>query len=815
MDTTNFACRERTYLRNLSPTELYVEEPFRNVLWITQSHWNSKHVHGDTRAIGGRRLRFPRIGIDERFARVDNRVEQQGCGYFGRWNVAMQQVLQPIDGQDTEIADVPAPVCGPNQVLIANRFSLVSAGTEKSTVELAKQSLWQKARSRPDHVQAVLRKVRTEGVVGVVRQVRAKLAQPMPLGYSSAGVVVEVGDNVREFQVGDRVASNGCHAGLVAVGKNLVARVPDAVPLDHAAYAVIGSIAMQGVRLARVGLGDVVAVIGLGLIGQMCVALLKAAGCTVIGTDLESSKRSLAKTLGADAVASLSEIGDAVATRTAGRGADAVLIAASTSSNGPIELAARLSRQKGRVVAVGAVGMNVPRREFYPKELEFVVSCSYGPGRYDSAYEEEGRDYPVAYVRWTEQRNIQAVLDQMAAGRLPVEKLTTHRFGIDHAMDAYRMIQSSEQPYVGILLEYPPAAAVDRRVELETPCKPKLRRLSATRQTKTDRRPIGISVIGAGNFAGGVLLPQFLRTGNFVPRGLISAGGLTAKTLGKRHGFAFAGTSFEDVLADSATEAVVIATRHNQHAPMALAALKAGKRVFLEKPLAISEEQLEDWQETLEQIGDSCPLWTVGFNRRFSLGAAMMRQAFDGVEQPRMLTIRFNAGRLPAEHWTNDLEIGGGRIVGEACHAVDLATFLIGSPPVKVSTESVADRGRQPALDDNVSIALKHADGSVSTILYTACGDRAAGKERVEMFGGDRTAILDDFRNLQIFRNGKQVVKRKWWSQQKGYAEEIAAFADGVWTGRSPIEASDLLRTTSVCLRAMQSLRIELPLEVA
>lgn len=732
----------------------------------------------------------------------------------------MLQVLQPIDGRQTEVAEIPAPICGPNQILIANRFSLVSAGTEKSTVELARQSLAQKARSRPDHVQAVLRKVRSEGVAGTFRQVRAKLAQPMPLGYSSAGVVLEVGDEVRDFQIGDRVASNGCHAGIVAIGKNLVARVPDEVPLDNAAYAVLGSIAMQGVRLARVGLGDVVCVIGLGLIGQLTVALLKAAGCVVLGTDLDAGKRVLADAMGADAATPLSEFADAVNAKTCGRGADAVLIAASTTSNGPIELAARISRQKGRVVAVGAVGMNVPRREFYPKELEFVVSCSYGPGRYDPNYEEAGRDYPAHYVRWTEQRNIQSVLDQMAAGRLPVERLTTHRFKIDRAIDAYRMIQHAEQPYVGILLEYPAIDAgrtLRRRIDVPKPSKPLLERLTRRRPVVDNgkQRPIGVSFIGAGSFAAGVLLPQFLATGRFEPRSLISAGGLTARTLARKHGFRSAGTAFEDVLDDPQTEAVVIATRHHQHAPMALAALKAGKRVFLEKPLCINDDQLDDWRDALEVLGADCPIWMVGFNRRFSPAAGLVRQAFEGVVQPRLLTIRFNAGRLPAEHWTHDPEVGGGRIIGEACHAVDLAGWLIGSPIEKVYAECVASRGRQPSFEDNVAITLRHDDGSVSNIIYTAVGDRAAGKERIEMFGGDRTAILDDFRRLEIFRDGKRQLLRKWWSQQKGYREEAIAFADAALNGRAPIDPEHLLRSASVCLRAVRSIRLESPLEAA
>ncbi|HEX8199280.1 MAG TPA: zinc-binding alcohol dehydrogenase, partial [Isosphaeraceae bacterium] len=357
----------------------------------------------------------------------------------------MQQVIQPIDGRATEVLEVPAPVCGPRQVLIANACSLISVGTEKTVVALARRSLLAKARERPDHVRRVLQKVRQEGLTETLRQVRARLEQPMPLGYSSAGVVLEVGAGVEAFRPGDRVASNGPHAAVVAVGRNLVARIPEAVPFDQACYAVVGSIALQGVRLARVGLGSVVGVIGLGLIGQLAVALLRAAGSTVVGSDPDPARCALARAMGAD-WAEPRGLAEAVASRTGGHGADAILIAASTRSNGPLETAARVARPKARVVAVGAVGMEVPRREFYPKELELVVSCSYGPGRYDPAYEEAGRDYPYAYVRWTEQRNIQAVLDLIGSGRLDVARLTTHRYPIDRAGAAYEMIQAGAEP---------------------------------------------------------------------------------------------------------------------------------------------------------------------------------------------------------------------------------------------------------------------------------------------------------------------------------------------------------------------------------
>lgn len=727
----------------------------------------------------------------------------------------MLQVIQPIDGGATDVAEVPDPVCGPGQVLIANRASLVSAGTERSTIELARQSLLQKARQRPDQVRRVLEKVKTEGLVNTISQVRTRLEQPIPLGYSSAGVVLAVGSGVREFHVGDRVASNGPHAGVAAVGKNLVARIPDEVPFEHAAYAVVGSIALQGVRLARVGLGDVAVVVGLGLIGQIATALLRAAGCRVIGADVDPAKIDLALAMGADGAATVDRVEALAAQATGGRGADAVLIAASTSSSDPLELAARLARERARVVAVGAVGLNVPRRDFYFKELELVVSKSYGPGRYDPAYEEQGVDYPYPHVRWTEQRNIQAVLEQMAAGRLPVERLTTHRFPIADAPSAYRMIESASESYLGVLLTYPETPAV-RRVAVA----PSARSASSApparlgRRSEPASRPVGVSFVGAGGFAASTLAPAFARASGATLRGAASARGLSARTLARKHRFAFAAADLDEILADPETRAVVVATRHCQHTPMGLAALRAGKHLFLEKPLAISFEQLDEWRECLDGLGDDAPVWTVGYNRRFSPAARLVRRELERIDAPMAVTIRFNAGPIPPDHWVHDPDVGGGRIVGEACHAVDLAMYLIGSPPVRVWAEAVSPPGAGPNLEDNAVLTFKHADGSVSTVLYTSGGDRSAGKERVEVHAGGLTAAIDDFRRVQIRRSGCTLLQKRWWSQQKGYREEVEAFLTGVREGRTPIPAAELLVSAAATLRAVQSLRLETPLEI-
>lgn len=718
----------------------------------------------------------------------------------------MLQVTQPIDGRATEVVEIPAPTCGPNEVLIANACSLISAGTEKSVVGLAKKSLLAKARARPDHVRRVLQKVRQEGLATTLQQVRAKLDQPMPLGYSSAGIVLEVGQGVQAFRPGDRVASNGAHAGIVAIGQNLVASVPDGISFDRACYAVVGSIALQGIRLARVELGSVVGVIGLGLIGQMAVSLLRAAGCTVIGTDLDPARCALAREMGA-AWAETAGFAEAVAGRTRGYGVDAVLITASTPSNSPLEMAAQVARAKGRVVAVGAVGMEVPRREFYPKELELIVSCSYGPGRYDPIYEELGLDYPYAYVRWTEQRNIQAVLDLMGAGQLDVGRLTTHTFPIERAVEAYEAIRSDSKA-LGVVLSYPaPAAVPSRRVAMPAV-------VGARSIDKPIGATLGVGFIGAGNFATAVMLPALAGQPGVALRSLCSAGGLSARNGARRYGFSYACSDAAEILQDPEIDVVFVITRHDLHASLLLDALRAGKHAFVEKPLAIRPDEMEAIEAYLAEDREAGPIWTVGFNRRFSAAARAVRDHFQGAAEPITATYRFNAGAIPPEHWTQDEEVGGGRLVGEACHAIDLLTYLIGSPPVRVHAEAVAAGESLRVTSDRCVITLRHADGSVSSILYTAGGDRAYSKERVELFGGGRVGVIDDFRRVELARGGRTTV-RSWRGQDKGHKTEVAAFLEAARAGGSmPIPAHELLAVSHAALGALESTRTGIPFDL-
>jgi len=717
----------------------------------------------------------------------------------------MHQITQNIRNGKLNVVEVPDPVARPGHVLIANAFSVISAGTEKISMELAKKTLLGKARERPDQVRRVLEKFRNEGFFNTISQVREKLNEPMTMGYSSAGVVLACGAGVQEFKPGDQAASNGPHAGVVCVPKHLCAKVPDGVQLDHAAFTVLGAIALQGVRLARLGLGETAFVIGLGLIGQITVALLKAQGCRVYGTDLDATKCELALKMGADLARSEMRAEDLIGL-TRGLGADAVLITASTDSNQPIELAAETVRKKGRVVAVGAVGLNLPRRPYYFKEAEFVVSRSYGPGRYDSEYEERGHDYPFAYVRWTEQRNMQAVLDLMASGQLNVSPLISHRFQIENAEAAYRLIEEGKEYYLGILLEYPDAKEQrqPRIVLKET-------------QTPASHGILGVGCIGSGNFARLVLLPIIRKSGKLRPVVLCSAGGLSAVAPGEKFGFEAVTTDEDEVFNDKSVDVVFILTRHDQHATQVIKGLQSGKHVFVEKPLCINLSQLNEIIETYSAISNqqsAMPLLMVGFNRRFSPAVQTMKEFFPKVKQPLTITIRFNAGAISADHWTQDEEVGGGRIIGEACHAIDLATYLAGSLPVKVFAESIGGSSTPGVTDDQCFITLRHASGSISHVAYLAGGDKAFSKERIEVIGGSRMGVIEDFREVITCVNGK-IKKTRLRKQDKGHRAEVEAFAEAVLKGKpSPIPLEELQAVTIASILAVRSLREGTPFEI-
>jgi polar amino acid transport system substrate-binding protein len=715
----------------------------------------------------------------------------------------MKQVIQSYRTGELKVADVPAPGVEPGSVLVVTSASLVSIGTEKMVMDLAKKSLLGKARDRPDLVKKAIARIGRDGVVATVSAVRSKLEQPIPLGYSSVGRVVAVGEGVAGINVGARVACAGAkvanHAEVNLVPQNLCALVPDDVPDEVAAFVTVGAIALQGVRIAGVALGEVYAVVGLGLIGQITVQLVKAAGGRVLGIDLDPAKVELARKLGADlAVVRDDDVASRAAALTAGRGVDGVLITAATASDDPVQLAGEICRDRGRVVAVGAVGMNLPRRPYYDKELSFYLSRSYGPGRYDPLYEEAGIDYPIGYVRWTEQRNMEAFLDQCAAKRLDLAPLVSHRFPIERAEEAYKLIGSGAGA-LGILLMYPAQAAQkghERTVEVPSRGQP-------------IRGDVGVSVIGAGGFASGVLVPALAKVQGVRLDAIVSARGLSARHLADKLGFASCSTDAAAALGGTSV-AVVIATRHNLHADQAIAALRAGKHVFVEKPLCLSEEELQAILAERERAGK---LLMVGYNRRFSPLALELAAFLAGRRAPLVMSCRVNAGTIPADSWIHDPAVGGGRIVGEICHFIDLAAFLAGAPPTSVHCQGVAP-GSSARNDDNVLVTVGFGDGSVCSIAYVASSDASVGKERFEVMGDGAWAVLEDFRYLELRRAGKRRVMRKL-VQDKGHAAELRAFVAAIrGGGPHPIEPATMAAVSLATFAAVESLRDGLPRKI-
>jgi len=714
----------------------------------------------------------------------------------------MKQLIQSYRTGELWLAEVPAPAVKGRGLLVQTAVSLVSAGTERMIIELAKKSLLGKARARPDLVKKVIAKIKTEGLSQTLQKVFSKLETPIPLGYSCAGAVVEVGPEVSGWHPGDRVACGGAgyatHAEYNYVPKNLCVKIPDGVSFAEASFTTLGAIAMQGVRQADVRLGERVVVIGLGLLGLLTVQILKAGGCKVLGSDPNAQRCELAKELGADdAVA-----GNLAATAAGfsdGYGADAVIIAAATTSNQPVEIAAEVSRVKGRVVVVGMVGMNVPRDPFYKKELELKLSMSYGPGRYDPSYEESGHDYPFGHVRWTEQRNMQSFVDLVAAGKVTPSKLITHRFEIDDALGAYELLggnggDGKPEKYLGIVITYP-TIKPEQRVVGAVKLKPLI-------PTET----IGVGFIGAGNFTRGVLLPALKRVGNVDLVGICAAEGMDAAETGKKHGFSYASSDYEDIVRDERINVVLVTTRHDTHARFACAALAAGKNVFLEKPLCIRPEELAQYEDTFKARGEgNVGRLMVGYNRRFSPHAKAMREAFESRQTPMVVNYRVNAGFVPKDVWLQDPEVGGGRIIGEVCHVVDLCEYLIGSVPVRVYAECIASDASNITPEDSVVITIRYADGSLAVIQYLAHGAPELAKERIEVFADGAAAISNDFSRTTFYGPKRPPVKGK---QQKGFEAELSEFFAAIRDGReSPIPVESLMRTTRVTFAAVDSLR--------
>lgn len=700
----------------------------------------------------------------------------------------MKQVLQNIGKGDTMLSDVPVPILERGKLFIRSGRSLISSGTERMLIEFGKANLYEKARQQPDKVRMVLDKVRSDGLAATLDAVQSKLDQPLALGYCNVGRVESLGTGVDGFAPGDRVVSNGPHAEYVCVPRNLCARIPDNVDDDCAAFTVLAAIGLQGIRLAAPTAGECVVVIGLGVIGLLTVQLLLAQGCRVLGVDLDDERLALAAGFGAEVVHGAD--GDAVL-RKAGvfsrnRGVDAVLITASSSSNEPVRQAAQMSRKRGRIVLVGVVGLELSRADFYEKELSFQVSCSYGPGRYDPAYEQRGQDYPLAYVRWTEQRNFEAVLDLMAAGRIDPRPLISHHFALEDATAAYALL-ASDEPSMGILLNYPAtAAAASRSVRLAAPAEPL--------QGTAGKSP-AIAFLGAGNYAGRILMPAFKATGAQLHT-VVSRTGVSATHTGRKYGFVQASTDSNQVFQDPEVDAVVIATRHDAHATQVIAALQAGKHVFCEKPLCLTLEELA----SIEREARARPQQglMVGFNRRFAPLTQRMHALLATRSAPMQLNMVVNAGALPRDHWTQQRDVGGGRLIGEACHFIDLARYLAGVPISGAQATALGNGGQRQT--DNATLVLSFSDGSVACIQYLANGHRALPKERIEVFCEGRILQLDNFRSLRGW-GWPGFSRQRLWRQDKGQIACARAFVESLERGSpSPIPLDEILEVSRIAI---------------
>lgn len=704
----------------------------------------------------------------------------------------MKQVLQSLKTGATEVAEVPCPAPGRGQVLIRTSRTLVSAGTERMLVDFGKAGFIGKARQQPDKVRQVLDKVRTDGLAPTLEAVFNKLDQPLPLGYCNVGTVIEAGSGVADFAPGDRVVSNGKHAEAVAAPVNLCAKVPQTVSDDEAAFTVLGAIALQGIRLVQPTLGEAVVVTGLGLIGLVTVQLLRAHGCRVLGIDLDPAKLRLAESFGAETV-DLSAGGDPVAAAQAfsrGRGVDAVIITASTRSSEPVRQAALMSRKRGRIVLVGVTGLELSRADFYEKELTFQVSCSYGPGRYDPNYEEKGQDYPVGFVRWTEQRNFEAVLDMMADGPLDVKPLVSHRFAIAEAASAYDLV-TGDAPSLGILLDYPGAEA--RPVET---LRQRTVELAPAAASQPVLSKVSLGVIGSGHYATAVLIPAFKDAGAHLVS-VASNAGVSGVHAARKFGFKRTTTDVAALLDDPAIQAVVIATRHDTHADLVCRALDARKHVFVEKPLALTHDEIARIAAARQRAVASgfAPVVMVGFNRRFAPQVVKIKSLLEGASGPKAFVMTVNAGAIPSDHWTQDRAVGGGRIVGEACHFIDLLRFLAGAPIASHHVQTMAGGS-----SDTATITLIFADGSLGTVHYFANGSKAFPKERLEVFSGGRVLQLDNFRRLKGF-GLPGFAKLNLWRQDKGQKACAAAFVAAVERGgAAPIAFEEIVETAAATI---------------
>jgi predicted dehydrogenase len=703
----------------------------------------------------------------------------------------MKQLIQSFKTGELGLFKVPAPVCQENGVLVETKVSLVSAGTEKMLVDFAKKSMLAKAKDRPDLVKQVVDKMKKEGVKNTLEKVFTKLDTPIPLGYSLAGRVIEVGSNMSGINIGDRVACGGAgyanHSEINYVPKNLMVKIPDGVDDVDASFVTVGAIALQGVRQTEPKLGERVAVIGLGLLGQLAVQLLKANGCKVIGSDVDPDKIALALKMGADEACHAGELIKKSDEFSNGYGVDAVIIAASTASNQPVIDAAEISRMRGRVVFLGMVGMDIPRNDYYKKELDLRLSMAYGPGRYDPDYEEKGIDYPYDLVRWTEQRNFEAFLGLIEEGKISPKALLTHTYDYNDAMQAYDLLEGKiQEKYLGIVLEYNNKINLDEHKVVQR-----------TNKTISSDK-VNLGLIGAGNFTKSVILPNIEKVGGYELVGVCTATGVSAEGTGKKYNFKYTTTDSNEIFKNSEINSVAITTQHNNHASLVQKAIENKKHCFVEKPLCIYEEELEAINKAYS--GES--IVQVGFNRRFSPMVEQMKSHLSGQIS---VNYRVNAGVIPKNVWIQDREIGGGRIIGEVCHFIDTCSFLIDSEIVSVYASTIQKSNQSIPDEDNVNITLNYANGSTATIAYYAYGDSTMSKEYIEVFANGVSMEMHDFRELIIYENGKKT-KEKSANQDKGFKNEFKAFKEAVKSGNPAISFESIYNTTKTTFKILDSI---------
>lgn len=736
----------------------------------------------------------------------------------------MKQVIQSYRTGILRLAEVPTPACHTDTILVQTTNSLVSVGTERYMLDLAKKSLVGKALARPDLVKQVINKVHTEGPAEAYRQAKGRLDSPVPLGYSATGVVIAAGPGVMGFTEGDLVACAGSgiasHAEVLRVPQTLAVEIPNGVRFESASFVALGGIAMHGVRMAGLSFGERVVVLGLGLLGQIAVQILNAAGCRVFGLDVVSTKVDMAMAHGAHAVATIGrdDVVAAVRTFTDGVCADAVLIFASTESNEPIELAAELARERGRIVVPGLVGLDIPRKLFYEKELDFVVSRAWGPGMYDPDYEAGKVHYPLPFVRWTAQRNMAHFMEMLDDERVVVDHLITHRFPIEQAVEAYEMILDGREPTIGVILQYPENPDMARTVRLKadeqaaTSNRPAAARIPGGKDL-TPCDPVRIGLLGAGLFAKGTMLPALKGVKGSVIHAVATSTGISAEHLARKYDLAYCTTDVEEILCDTHVDLVMILTRHDSHASMVTKALTAGKSVFVEKPLALAEEQM---QQVIQAYQESPGQLMVGFNRRFAPTTRFALEHLARVEHPLVVTVRANVGHIAREVWVHDPDQGGGNVIGEACHFVDLIQALTGSLPISVYARAVCAESAAVVAEDNVVITLTMADGSVGTIVYTALGDKAYERERVEIFGGESVCVIKNFKTASWSQGGRRKTTGNPLSGvDRGHRAEMEALILALREGQPfPVPFESYVATTRATFAAVESLRTGRVVEV-